>query len=536
MGTATATPIGLNLTTEFISSYREFASFPENLFDRHSYAPTLRAYKHRLDLSSAQLLVQHEDVADVPFRDLDGTGAVLARKNIFSDQKLREHLGDNAGEDPSTSRLVSGAYATKPDPQCRFIFFWAKHSRAPLKLTRRMLMRIMSYHQVMPRYLEFLFLFGQRAIPHDLRYSGFREQTSLELPAPGQNLPELRRSGKHYQICYNLKSVGCSSPPDIALMHQQWSIRHAAIYHQFDVEFGTTLWIVTKGDLSLKEDVQDVTGPNGRPEDRSFGSPQEAFRASLPIHALFAHWATNDWRWYMQWLEDSVDKETQATILENRNEKVRSTVYTPSDLQRIQIWEEKANEVITTLESNASVLGAILDYYLALAQNAKFPLRSNNADDFKMFAAQLKDLIADSNMQKNRAKLLVNIASQRKILILQYLQSQASEKMETLTMMAQKEAVAMRIVTVVTLIYLPATFVSTFFSTDVVKYQNGSGTDPTAGGTSYSSVAMARWLEVTLPLTVVTFLLSWLAYNKAKKNIGVQALAKGIFGHANTYP
>jgi hypothetical protein len=72
---------------------------------------------------------------------------------------------------------------------------------------------------------------------------------------------------------------------------------------------GTTLWIITKGDLGLKEDVEAVTGADGRPEDRSYSTAPEAFRASLGIHALFAHWATNDWRWYMQWLEDSVDKE-----------------------------------------------------------------------------------------------------------------------------------------------------------------------------------------------------------------------------------
>ena len=172
-----------------------------------------------------------------------------------------------------------------------------------------MLMRLLSYHQVMPRYLEFLFLFGQRANPHDLRYSGFREQTSLELQTPGQKLPALRRSGKHYQLCYNLKSVGSSSPPDTALTNQHWSIRHAAIYHQFDVEMGTTLWIITKGDLSLKKDVEEVTGPDGRPEDKSFSTPSQAFRSSLGIHALIAHWASNDWRWYLQWLEDSVDKE-----------------------------------------------------------------------------------------------------------------------------------------------------------------------------------------------------------------------------------
>jgi hypothetical protein len=51
--------------------------------------------------------------------------------------------------------------------------------------------------------------------------------------------------------------------------------------------------------------------------------------------------------------------------------------------------------------------------------------------------------------------------------ILQHLQSQATEQMEDLTKltikigtMSQREAIAVRIITVVTLIYLPATFVS----------------------------------------------------------------------------
>jgi hypothetical protein len=106
--------------------------------------------------------------------------------------------------------------------------------------------------------------------------------------------------------------------------------------------------------------------------------------------------------------------------------------------------------------------------------------------------------------------------------------------METLTMMAQKEAIAMRIITVVTLLYLPATFVSvsqssrtcgdlanqiqTFFSTDIVKYQNqgqGQGLS-NDDGTSFSSIAMYRWLQVTLPLTALTLFAAWMAYERAK--------------------
>lgn len=58
---------------------------------------------------------------------------------------------------------------------------------------------------------------------------------------------------------------------------------------------------------------------------------------------------------------------------------------------------------------------------------------------------------------------------------MQHLQSQATGKMEELTQltikigtMSQREAIAMRIITVVTLIYLPATFVSVSISTQSI--------------------------------------------------------------------
>ena len=53
----------------------------------------------------------------------------------------------------------------------------------------------------------------------------------------------------------------------------------------------------------------------------------------------------------------------------------------------------------------------------------------------------------------------------------------------------------------------------TFFSTDVVKYQNqNSNTGP------FSKIAMVRWLEVTLPLTVVTLSVGYICFIWADKN------------------
>src|SRR4051812_6406937 len=83
------------------------------------------------------------------------------------------------------------------------------HSRKPLAVTRKMLTRILSYHQVMPSYLDFMAVFGRQSDARDLRFSGFREQTLFSNPSLMPSEPGLGRSGVQFQLCYNLKSVTC---------------------------------------------------------------------------------------------------------------------------------------------------------------------------------------------------------------------------------------------------------------------------------------------------------------------------------------
>lgn len=172
-----------------------------------------------------------------------------------------------------------------------------------------MFVRILSYHQVMPSYLDFVSVFGSQALPRDLRFSGFREQMLLSNPPRGPAAPALGRSGRQFQLCYNLKAVACLSDAKTTPSRKEWSIRQAAFHHQFDVEEGTTLWIVTKGNLDIKDRIQEMTGKDGRQEDRAFETREECFRSSLAVHLLYCHWSTEEWRWYIQWLEDVIDRE-----------------------------------------------------------------------------------------------------------------------------------------------------------------------------------------------------------------------------------
>jgi len=498
----------VRLPEAFKRSYADPSSFPLNLVHKASYFGAQQAYVDRLNDASLRIFTQKND-AEVPFRDLLPSGQGFIKRYIIDDVKLKDWLGDGSVIDPNTATL-SGELATKADPRCRFIFVGGKHSRSCLRITRPMLLRILSYHQVIPSFIDMISIFGSQLDARELRFSGFREQTLLSNPPQGLIIPDLGRSGKQFQLCYHLKTVNCTSPVGTSRQEQRWSIRPATFYHQFDVVYGTSLWIVAKGEVKdIKEKIENATGIKGRPEDRAFGTPQECLKSTLSIHLLHCNWSTETWRDYMQWLEYRVDITTDLAVFGPRTfdggNQVRRE-YTPKDLQVAQFLEDKVNEAIMVIESNIEVLTQLSKYYEGLVNDAEFPLRQTCANDIRTFSTQLGDMIYDLKIQIGLAKLLVRTTSDRKILILQHLQSQATDKMENLTLSMHREAIAVRIITVVTLIYLPATFVSTFFSTDVIKYQSGTPNE------SFSLVALVRWLQVTLPLTALTLGIGYAAF------------------------
>jgi len=159
-----------------------------------------------------------------------------------------------------------------------------------------------------------MFVFGAQDEPKDLSFSGFCKQVRMGPPEPGLNIPTLGRSGRYFQFCYNLRGVTLSPESENQQIKKmcQWSIRQAAIYHRFDVVTGATLWIVTKGRKDVQTMFKELTASNGRPQDRSFGTPQKCLRSSFSAHLMFFHWSTKDWATYLKWLEGVFEEDVRA--------------------------------------------------------------------------------------------------------------------------------------------------------------------------------------------------------------------------------
>lgn len=202
----------------------------------------------------------------------------------------------------------------------------------------------------------------------------------------------------------------------------------------------------------------------------------------------------------------------------------------PYDIQDMQYWQDKANEADLMLESNIQILEAIKSFYAALSRHPDLPqlLKSGCDQHTNDFLEALEEIREEFLTQSMRAKFLVKIISGRKGLMSQHLQDQAAERMEKLNQHMEKEAKVVRIITVLTLIYLPATFVSvsvpadiisqrlicvqTFFGTDVVKFQTNDDDNNKSG--SFSRPALLYWLGITSALTVVTLISALYSYRK----------------------
>ncbi|RWA06080.1 hypothetical protein EKO27_g9025 [Xylaria grammica] len=306
----------------------------------------------------------------------------------------------------------------------------------------------------MPAYLEFVMAFGRQDEPKDLRFSSFKKQISLASSARLPKISDLGRSGQQYQLCYNLKHIARDTKGDFS------TIRQAAIHHQFDVVTGGTLWIVTAGRRSLQERYKDLTGKDAKTENKLFGNSLECLQSSLAAHVMFCSWSTENWRWYIKSLENNLEAATRLTIHGPRGQGLYHQKYQPGDLQTLQRQEDLVHEAIAALEANQRVIGSLHKFYASLKNNQDFPLRHEAAGCIDVFTDQVEDFLSDIDHLVQRAFTLLKITNGRKELVTQHFQSQSTENMEKMNRNMEKETILVRIVTIVTLIYLPATFVS----------------------------------------------------------------------------
>ncbi|QDS71141.1 hypothetical protein FKW77_009924 [Venturia effusa] len=453
------------------------------------------------------------------------------------------------------------------EPLCRLIFIWGRSSRDVLFTSSKMFLLTLTYLQALPAYLDHLFPFGNQQYPRDPYFSGFRCEDRFSDAVRGPTISELGRSGCDIRMCYTLKSAERTNKSSPAT----WSIRQTSIYHSFDVKTGRSTWIVVKGDDLIKQRLQQVT--NSIENNRN----------------ALCDWAGQNWRWYLNHLEERVQMETRhaASVLigdadaeqpkirllrsdtgvrdcspqglrdvsATRNSPpppypLRSPPQLPGprphekpkdnlgfgikQVQMVQCVQDKAGEALLVIESNANVIAELREYYSSVVASQGWPneLRHDCAGDLARFDKSAETAEKDLRRQFRRAETLRSFLEDRKALLNGILESnqqnqaqQSANKMQNMTegmqilteemhalaFKTQREAVSMKIITLVTLFFLPATFIASLMNTTIVQWKS----DEQTGETSqvFQWLALKFFLYTVLPLTASTFC-AWFVVQK----------------------
>ena len=204
---------------------------------------------------------------------------------------------------PSVQISVSTlASSIEPVPIAVFSFVSAPHSRDRLNTSRDMLMLAFTYLDVMPVFIDFLVSFGRQYLAQHFYFCAFRTSTHHNLA-----VPELGRSGKEIQLVYNLKSVERSANK------KDWSFRNCAVHHSFDINCVRAVWVIVKGNNLIKNRIESATR-SVEPDLLLCQTMDRAFAATLSTHLILCEWSAENWRWYVNSLEDKLQHISHKTI------------------------------------------------------------------------------------------------------------------------------------------------------------------------------------------------------------------------------
>ncbi|CAG8948908.1 hypothetical protein HYFRA_00002034 [Hymenoscyphus fraxineus] len=581
----------------FLTACENVDKFPKNTIRSSTSRNHLDSFFRRLNEQDRRIFYR-DNKASVNIWEFQDNEQAFQNQCITNSADLETHLHG--------SHLLA-----REDPRCRFIFIHAPTSRDILRVSRKMFGLALTYHQVMPNFLDFVFPFGFQEYAEDFCFSGFREDSRL-FSKGGLKIMELGRSGQEIRVCYSLKSVESSDRES-----WPWSVRQTSIYHSFDVVTGKAIWIVIKGSHLIKERVQESTKENSDDNElKSFETAASSFSSTLAMHLVLCDWCDEDWRWYLTFLEKRLHDLTRHSLavdipeasqyvdpgpfrlhkrsssgfrstISRKITSRKSTLDNPTDesfrssflmspissinevspqmppnkidlppgfslppslppgkggpkednttnevlsvktLQQVQFVEDKANEVLLVLEANIKIVRSIRNHYQAILNSEDCPgeIRLGSKTEFSNFEKRISNIISDLEIQRSTAETLLRLLENRKSLLSALLNlntieaskevsvksqqreskmQEMTEAMHQLAVDTKRETVSMRIITLVTLFFLPGTFISTIMSTDIIKFEDSEK--------KFELGALQLYLYITVPLMAITFAAWWVVY------------------------
>ncbi|KAI9800578.1 MAG: hypothetical protein M1833_003236 [Piccolia ochrophora] len=263
------------------------------------------------------MLADHaEQAPSMPQKDYNDPAAwtfqtdCSARESRLSDEKTRLFSADDhrlevicvsgaESERPGTRvqwilRDVEQLLAKLNDPTCRsasgrIFYVTQSYTWSTLQISEEMFRQLRSSLGVNPRFLDIVQLFGEKAGPVEESHTSFFGHLSPHRSPQSLDIASQRCS---FELGYSVKHVERHGRP---FPSDPFSIRETGVYHKWDANVGNNTWIFIQPSKATKADI-----------DKLSSQLPEAFQFQIHIAVLLG--ASEDWRYYTNYLEDSFSK------------------------------------------------------------------------------------------------------------------------------------------------------------------------------------------------------------------------------------
>ncbi|PQE07976.1 magnesium transport transmembrane region protein [Rutstroemia sp. NJR-2017a WRK4] len=428
------------------------------------------------------------------------------------------HDVDAPRVDDRISQLAKDLFVDKE--ASNFSFLDQSYTWSRLQICEEHFRKLCTCLEVHPDFLAIVYLFCEKVRPVEESFSRFFINYS------SQQDPGLMSQGFDYSmlslllsITYDLIQVGIGYNIKYVSRHGRkfpkdpFSIREVGVYQQFSSSSQTNSWVILQAPAPLQDRLRRALG-NGNDT-----TPGQQFQ----LHPMILLCVSEDWRDYLSYLEEEfsllVDRGFYTNIKGPQFEGDLEADY--SDIRKLHLLTDKLQRLRHILGLNVR-LGHQMKHSLKQLQRHKSASSligcfhiSNKLEEFihdqQTSSDRISNLLERSTGigQLVQSILEIRAAEAGKIMNLEMkkLTEQGIEEnrlVKRLTQQTTRDTKAMKIIALVSAIFIPATFMATLFGSNFFIYSEDQ---------NKLTVASNFWVYIVftagLSGTVITMWMLW---------------------------
>ncbi|KAF1960379.1 hypothetical protein CC80DRAFT_292804 [Byssothecium circinans] len=396
----------------------------------------------------------------------------------------------------------------------RVFYIRQRHSFSRLQITKDLFEQLLRSCHVFPRFHEYVIGLG------------LKNSDSEVIPPPLHYRPlthRLENSYHGFECSYLLRYVEHTNRSG---GRHPYSLRQFAVYHRYKPrpQTGCSTWI--------------IVGSSGRTERRldEFTRSVEDLMSSNPfeLHVIFLNTAIASWMPYLGDLNKLVKYQSDKAVgvlVGGSDSGTDFVSIEVEDHQELKQIEDQIAELILCLDYTLDTVTTLGDMYEQFCENCiprgqteqPYP---NSAFGNDAIMIGLKVEARKISQTRKIAESLLSRVQSTRTLVSSLLERESGHNQQKLQMQGQEEnaimrrlaekntrdSSSMRILTIITMIYLPCTIVSNFYSTQFVNQKE----IPTGGTKLEYAQNTYIFFAISVPLTLLTITV-WYAWVNSER-------------------